>query len=70
MELSMRVGVAVGAVSNSRTQRQLIESRARERGLTNVTVITANVVTFEAQGAYDRVVSVEMFEHMKVRRGI
>lgn len=40
----------------------------RERGLVNLTVITADLVDFEAPqpGTYDRVVSVECFEHMKV----
>lgn len=56
----------ITAVSNSRTQKQLIDARSRERGLKNLTVITANVVDFEAEpGKFDRVVSVEMFEHMK-----
>jgi cyclopropane fatty-acyl-phospholipid synthase-like methyltransferase len=61
-------GASVVAVSNSRTQRQHIERAARERGLGNVAVVTADMVAFEpphGDGAYDRVVSVEMLEHMK-----
>jgi len=57
----------ITAVSNSRTQRQFIEARARERGLNNVAVVTCdvNVLAFPAGTAFDRVVSVEMFEHMR-----
>ncbi len=55
----------VTAVSNSGSQRAFIEARARARGITNLRVLTAdmNHVTF-TDGAFDRVVSVEMFEHM------
>ena len=55
----------ITAVSNSRPQKQFIDARAAERGLTNLEVITADMNRFEALGAYDRVVSVEMFEHMR-----
>ncbi|PNH11237.1 (S)-coclaurine N-methyltransferase [Tetrabaena socialis] len=54
------------AVSNSATQKAFIDEEARKRGITNLTVLTANVVELEAPGElYDRVVSIEMFEHMK-----
>lgn len=57
----------ITAVSNSRTQKQFIDARAAERGLRNVEVITcdANVLDFPAGRTFDRVVSVEMFEHMR-----
>lgn len=57
----------ITAISNSRTQRAHIEGRLAERGLTNVTVRTVNMVDYEGEGngIFDRVVSVEMFEHMK-----
>jgi cyclopropane-fatty-acyl-phospholipid synthase len=58
-------GLEVTAVSNSRTQRQHIEREAASRGLSNVKVITANMETFTTGERFDRVVSVEMFEHMK-----
>ena len=56
----------ITAVSNSATQRQHIESQCRERGFSNVTVITrdVNVLDFDAS-LFDRCVSVEMFEHMR-----
>src|SRR5271157_1715672 len=55
----------ITAVSNSRTQKEFIEARAVERGLKNIQIITADMNRFEAPGLYDRVVSVEMFEHMR-----
>ena len=55
----------ITAVSNSRTQKQFIDARAAERGLNNLQIITADMNRFEAPGVYDRVVSVEMFEHMR-----
>jgi cyclopropane-fatty-acyl-phospholipid synthase len=53
------------AVSNSRPQRAFIEAQAAARGLGNLEVITADMNRFEATGRFDRVVSVEMFEHMR-----
>jgi len=57
----------ITAVSNSRTQKQFIDARAAERCLTNIEVITrdANVLEFPPERRFDRVVSVEMFEHMR-----
>lgn len=55
----------ITAVSNSASQRRFILGRAAERSLANVTVITADVNHFEAEGRFDRVVSVEMFEHVR-----
>ncbi|MDA3914665.1 cyclopropane-fatty-acyl-phospholipid synthase family protein [Oleiagrimonas sp.] len=56
----------ITAVSNSRLQRTHIEHRCRERGLDNVTVVTADVNRLSLEPArYDRVVSIEMFEHMR-----
>ena len=56
----------ITAVSNSAGQRQHIERQAAARGLSNVTVITSDVTVLEMpDGAFDRVVSVEMLEHVK-----
>ncbi|MDU0343224.1 SAM-dependent methyltransferase [Bosea rubneri] len=52
------------SVSNSASQRAFIEQRARERGLHNLRVITADMNDFAHGERFDRVVSVEMFEHM------
>lgn len=53
------------AVSNSRSQRSFIEQRAAARSLSNVRVVTADMNDFEPPHAVDRIVSVEMFEHMR-----
>lgn len=53
------------ALSNSRTQREYIEGQAASRGLTNLTVVTADMKDFTTDRRFDRVVSVEMFEHMR-----
>ncbi|CAN1564009.1 Cfa Cyclopropane fatty acid synthase and related methyltransferases [Rhabdaerophilaceae bacterium] len=52
------------AVSNSASQRSAILAMAAERNLTNLDVVTADMNTFQPEGGFDRVVSVEMFEHM------
>ncbi|MEO6633562.1 MAG: class I SAM-dependent methyltransferase [Mucilaginibacter sp.] len=52
-------------VSNSRTQKLHIDEQAKLRGITNLVVITADMNTFKIDGQFDRVVSVEMFEHMR-----
>jgi cyclopropane-fatty-acyl-phospholipid synthase len=58
-------GARITAVSNSAPQRGFIESRAAERGLANVRALTADMNAFAPDGRFDRVVSVEMFEHMR-----
>ncbi|MCE9597767.1 MAG: cyclopropane-fatty-acyl-phospholipid synthase family protein [Spirochaetia bacterium] len=55
----------ITAVSNSNGQRQFIEARAAERGLANIRIITADMNSFSSDQRFDRVVSVEMFEHMR-----
>ncbi len=55
----------ITAVSNSRDQRGFIEERARQRGLGNVSIVTADMNAFDPGAHFDRVVSVEMFEHMR-----
>ncbi|MFT5509202.1 MAG: cyclopropane-fatty-acyl-phospholipid synthase [Hyphomicrobiaceae bacterium] len=54
----------ITAVSNSSSQRDYILWQARILGLDNVDVVTADMNDFAAEGRYDRVVSVEMFEHI------
>jgi cyclopropane-fatty-acyl-phospholipid synthase len=58
-------GARVTAVSNSGGQRELIEQECLARGLYNVEVITADINGFRPEGKFDRVVSVEMFEHLR-----
>jgi cyclopropane-fatty-acyl-phospholipid synthase len=54
----------VTAVSNSHLQRRYIEDEAIARGLTNLSVVTSDMNLFAPGARFDRIVSVEMFEHM------
>jgi cyclopropane-fatty-acyl-phospholipid synthase len=55
----------VVGVSNSASQREFILGEASRRGLDNLEILTCDMNRFEAPGTFDRVVSVEMFEHMR-----
>ncbi len=55
----------ITAVSNSRTQKEHIEREAKQRGLKNISVRTSDMNDFTTPKKFDRVVSVEMFEHMR-----
>jgi cyclopropane-fatty-acyl-phospholipid synthase len=56
----------ITGVSNSRTQKEFIDAEAARRGLKNLRIITCDMNRFDIEaGAFDRVVSIEMFEHMK-----
>jgi cyclopropane-fatty-acyl-phospholipid synthase len=55
----------ITAVSNSASQRRFIESRCRDLAFGNVRVITADMNHFSTDRRFDRIVSVEMFEHMR-----
>lgn len=54
----------ITSVSNSNSQRAFIIERARRAGLSNLEVVTADMNEFVPSGRFDRVLSVEMFEHM------
>ena len=56
---------SVTSVSNSGSQREYIQEQARQRGLTNLHVITEDMNAFQIDKKFDRVVSIEMFEHMR-----
>ncbi len=56
---------SVHAVSNSQSQHDHIAAEAQRRGLTNLTVEVRDMNDFDAGTRYDRIVSVEMFEHMR-----
>ena len=53
------------SVSNSNSQREYIAASAAERGLSNIEVLTCDMNDFSTERRFDRVVSVEMFEHMR-----
>jgi len=52
------------AVSDSTLQRDHIEGEGKKRGLANLRVVSADMNTFDPADGFDRVLSVEMFEHM------
>lgn len=63
-------GCEVVGLSNSHGQREFILARAAERGLRNLRILTGDVAGYEMPaevlgGGFDRVISIEMFEHMK-----
>jgi len=55
----------IWALSNSSTQKEYIDRKAKKEGLTNLTVITEDINDFTTEERFDRVISVEMFEHMR-----
>jgi cyclopropane-fatty-acyl-phospholipid synthase len=55
----------ITAVSNSSGQREVIEEQCELRRIGNVQVVTADMNDYEPAAQYDRVISVEMFEHMR-----
>lgn len=55
----------ITGVSNSSSQKIYIDNCCKQRGLTNVEIITADMNVFSIEKKFDRVVSVEMFEHMR-----
>lgn len=52
-------------ISNSRTQKIYIDEQAKKRNISNLEVLTVNINEFSLTKIFDRVVSVEMFEHMR-----
>ncbi len=58
-------GARITAVSNSISQREHILAEAARRELANVVVLTCDMNRFDVLERFDRVVSVEMFEHMR-----
>jgi cyclopropane-fatty-acyl-phospholipid synthase len=58
-------GCRVTAVSNSLSQGEFIRQICSERGLENLKVITVDMNHFEADHDFDRIISIEMFEHMR-----
>ena len=56
----------ITGVSHSRTQKAFIDAEAKKRGFANLTIVTCDMNDFDIAAArFDRVVSIEMFEHMK-----
>ena len=55
----------VTAVSNSTTQKIYIDRKAAEQGIKNINVVTCDMNDFATDETFDRVLSIEMFEHMR-----
>ncbi|MEO6259113.1 MAG: cyclopropane-fatty-acyl-phospholipid synthase family protein [Thermoanaerobaculia bacterium] len=55
----------ITAVSNSRTQKLFLDAEIARRGIANLRIVTADMRTFDPGASFDRIVSVEMFEHMR-----
>lgn len=55
----------ITAVSNSSTQKEYIDQTAKSQGLTNINVLTCDMNDFDSESKFDRVISIEMFEHMR-----
>ena len=55
----------ITSLSNSASQKSFIDQKCRCHGFDNVSVVTADVGTFDTKDTFDRVVSVEMFEHVR-----
>lgn len=55
----------ITAVSNSNSQREHIEQEIAQHGLKNLTIHTCDINHFEVKETFDRVLSIEMFEHMR-----
>ncbi|MBP9706145.1 MAG: class I SAM-dependent methyltransferase [Oligoflexales bacterium] len=56
---------SIRSLSNSKPQRLFIEEQAKSRGLNNIKVMTADINNFEIKEKFDRIVSIEMFEHLR-----
>ena len=55
----------ITAMSHSKTQKAYIDSESKRRGLDNLKVITSDINDFDTSKRFDRIVSVEMFEHLR-----
>jgi cyclopropane-fatty-acyl-phospholipid synthase len=55
----------IHALSNSHNQHQFIQAQCHQRRISNVTIFTADINHFTPPTTYDRILSIEMFEHMK-----
>ena len=56
---------SITGVSNSSSQKNFITSLAAKRGLKNLTIITKDINEFDTKDNFDRIISIEMFEHTK-----
>lgn len=55
----------ITGVSNSNSQRRYIMAKAKEKGFDNVEIITCDINELSLEQTFDRVISIEMFEHVR-----
>ena len=55
----------ITGVSNSNSQRKFIEKLGYERNLHNLNIVTKDINSFDTNKKFDRIISIEMFEHTK-----
>ena len=55
----------ITALSNSSTQIEYINSIAKEKELDNLKAVIADINTYKSNNTFDRIISIEMFEHMR-----
>ena len=55
----------IKAITNSHKQREFIEARARNQSLSNIEVVTSDINEYGSTDVFDRVLSIEMFEHLR-----
>lgn len=55
----------IWALSNSHSQREYIERKIQERNIKNLKVITTDINKFQTKEKFDRIISIEMFEHLR-----
>ncbi|PKA63343.1 (S)-coclaurine N-methyltransferase [Apostasia shenzhenica] len=55
----------ITAMCNSKTQKAYIDEQCREFELLNVNIVVADISEYEMEASFDRIISIEMFEHMK-----
>ncbi|HMO34804.1 MAG TPA: cyclopropane-fatty-acyl-phospholipid synthase family protein [Gemmatales bacterium] len=59
---------SITCLSHSATQKTYIDEQAKQRGITNLEVITSDINHFAIHRTFDRVISIEMFEHVRNHR--
>ena len=57
--------VSITAVSNSKDQIAFIQNEAKRRGLFNIKASKMDVNNLDLDNKFDRIVSIEMFEHLR-----
>ena len=60
----------ITAISNSHSQREFIMSQAKKKNLNNINIITKDINKFDIETKFDRIVSIEMFEHIRNYKGL